>query len=62
MISRSGVEDTTFEAKAKTNAKVKDRLFEDKPSRGQEQEWVEAKAKDRGLNFLIYDWQIFHYF
>ena len=41
---RGGVEDTAFEAKAKdskkkSEAKAKDRLFKDRPSRGQGQEW-----------------------
>ena len=46
--------------RAQKKSEAKDRLFEDRPSRGQRQEMF--KAKDQGHNFFNYDWQIFYYF
>ena len=46
---RGGVEDLTFEAKAKDPPKKipgKDRLFEDRRSRGQDQKWSRLNTKD----------------
>ena len=50
--SRDGVEDTTCEAK------VKDRLFEGRPFRGQEQE----SSRTKNTIFLNYGLQILHIF
>ena len=54
--NRDGVEDTTFEAKAK------DRLFEDRPSRGQGQKDSRARPNTKNTIFLNYGRQIFNYF
>ena len=45
---RGGVEDTTFEAKAKDTkkSKAKDQVLEDRPFRGQGQECSRPKIKD----------------
>ena len=44
----------------KSEAKAKDRLFEDRPSRGQGQEWSRPRTED--TIFQNYGRQIFHYF
>ena len=64
---RGGVEDTKLEAKAKdtkknprprpttqkkSEAKAKDSLFEDRPSRGQGQEYSRPRTKDTGASVL----------
>ena len=56
-----GVENPTFETKAKDSKKfkAKDRHFEDRPSRGQGQKCSRPKARNRGHNFLNYGRQIF---
>ena len=46
--------------KKKSEAKTKDRLFEDPPSRGQGQEWSRPRTED--IIFLNYGRQIFHNF
>ena len=47
--------------KKKSDAKANDRLFEERPSRGQGQvEWSTPRTKD--TTFLYYGWQIFHNF
>ena len=52
---RGGAEDTAFEVKAKdlkkSLAKGKDRLFEDRPSRGQGQEWSRPRPKTKDTIF-----------
>ena len=58
---RGGVEDTTFEAKTKNSkkkykAKAKDRIFEDKTSRGQEQKWSRSRPRTEETFFLNYGW------
>ena len=50
--SRGGVKDTTLEAKDSKKSEAKDRLFEDRPSRGQGQEWSRPRTKD--TTFLNY--------
>ena len=51
-----GVEDTRLEAKAKntkkSEAKAKDSLFEDRPSRGQGQECSRPRTKDTTASVL----------
>ena len=53
-----GVEDTRLEAKAKntkkkkSEAKAKDSLFEDRPSRGQGQECSRPRTKDTAASVL----------
>ena len=50
--SRGEIEDPTFKAKVKAKAKnlqkseAEDRLFEDRPSRGQGKEWSRPRTKD----------------
>ena len=64
LLNRVGVEveDTTFEAKTKESKKpevtAKDRLSEDRPSRGREQERSSPRTKT--TIFLNYARQIFH--
>ena len=55
---KGGVEDTTFEAKdsKKSEAKAKDRLFEDRTSRGQEQKWSRPRPRTEDTIFLNYVW------
>ena len=57
-----GVEDTTLEAmySKKKKYKAKNLLFEDRPSRGQEQKWSRLRTKD--TIFLNYVRQIFYNF
>ena len=65
---RGGVQDTTFEAKAKaknskkSEVKAKDRLFEGRPSWGQGREWSRPRPRIEDTNFLNYGKQIFYYF
>ena len=65
-LTRGGVEETTFEAKAEDSKKIRCQGQEptflgqtfSRPRKGM----VEAKAKDRGHNSFNYSRQIFHYF
>ena len=52
--SRGEADHTTF--------KAKDRLFEYRPSRGQEQESSRPKPRIKDTIFINYGWQIFHIF
>ena len=54
LISRGGVEDTRLEAKdtKKSEAKAKDSLSEDRPSRGQGQECSRPRTKDTPASVL----------
>ena len=62
---RGGVVSTTFKTKAppkKSEAKAKDPLFEDRPSRGQGEEWSRPRPRTKATIFLNYGQQTFNYF
>ena len=63
--TRGGSEDTTYEARPRTQkqSEAKDRLFEGRPSQDQGLEWSRLlKPRTKYTIFLNYGRQIFHYF
>ena len=44
IFGRGEVEDLTFDVKDSKKSEAKDRLFEDRPSRGQGQEWSRPRT------------------
>ena len=68
IISRGGVEDTRLEAKAKakdtkkSEAKAKDRFYDDRHSRGQGQECSRSRSKTKDTNTSILQKKVYKNF